>query len=127
MIKELVDSVKGFHEAADIPCHEVPYLPDKKSRQLRQDLLTEEFNEYLWAEKNDNVVGIADGLADIIYVAVGTAIRYGIDIDAVIKEVCRSNDSKVVGGKVVRRDDGKILKPDTYSKPNIEKALWPTV
>jgi hypothetical protein len=31
--------------------------------------------------------------------------------------------TKVVDGKVVRRRDGKILKPETYEKPNIESIL----
>jgi len=41
----------------------------------------------------------------------------------VFSEIHRSNMTKVVDGKVVRREDGKILKPDTYEKPNIEAIL----
>jgi predicted HAD superfamily Cof-like phosphohydrolase len=37
-------------------------------------------------------------------------------------EVKRSNFSKIgPSGKVERREDGKILKPDTYSPPNIKQ------
>ena len=31
--------------------------------------------------------------------------------------------SKFVEGKAIKNEYGKIMKPDTYFKPNIEKAL----
>jgi hypothetical protein len=33
--------------------------------------------------------------------------------------------AKLVDGKPVRRDDGKILKPDGWKPPNIKNILWP--
>ena len=44
------------------------------------------------AEKAD-LIGIADALADIVYVVYGTALTYGIDLDSVLREVHRSNMS----------------------------------
>ena len=40
------------------------------------------------------------------------------------KEVHRSNMTKVCeDGTVLRREDGKIIKPDTFQEPNLEKFL----
>jgi predicted HAD superfamily Cof-like phosphohydrolase len=92
--------------------------------QLRVDLLVEEVDEFRVASESADVVGIADALADIVYVAYGAAVTYGIDLDAVIREVHRSNMSKLgPTGKPVRRADGKILKPSTYSAPDVEGVL----
>lgn len=45
------------------------------------------------AEKQ-NLQEIADGIADSIYVLIGTAISYGIPIDRIFREVHRSNMTK---------------------------------
>lgn len=53
----------------------------------------------------------ADGIAYVLYVVYGTAVTYGLDADALIREVHRSNMSKLDdNGQPIRRDDGKILK-----------------
>ena len=55
-----------------------------------------------------------------MYVVYGTAISYGIDMEPVFKEVQRSNMSKVGGYK---REDGKWVKPPTYSPADIAPIL----
>jgi predicted HAD superfamily Cof-like phosphohydrolase len=51
-------------------------------------------------------------------------VTLGIDFDKVWEEVKASNMSKVSdSGKIIKREDGKVLKPDTYFKPDIEKVL----
>jgi predicted HAD superfamily Cof-like phosphohydrolase len=49
------------------------------------------------------------------------ANNLGHDLAGGYNEVYRSNMSKVdpVTGKCIKREDGKILKPDTYSPPNL--------
>jgi predicted HAD superfamily Cof-like phosphohydrolase len=47
----------------------------------------------------------------------------GIPIQKVWDEVARSNFSKMKDGVLVKREDGKVLKPDTYSPPNIKQIL----
>jgi len=65
---------------------------------------------------------VVDGrtMADLLYVIYGTAVSYGIDMDPVFREVHRSNMSKVGGYK---REDGKWVKPATYSPARIELIL----
>jgi predicted HAD superfamily Cof-like phosphohydrolase len=47
---------------------------------------------------------------------------YGLD--EVFKEVHRSNMAKLVDGKVIRREDGKILKPAGWTPPDIKGVLF---
>jgi predicted HAD superfamily Cof-like phosphohydrolase len=115
--------VKDFHEAFGQRIGEKPEFPDRKERTLREKLLEEEFNEYMRAELNDDLVEIADALADIIYIACGTAVSYGIPLDDVFAEVHRSNMAKLVDGKVIRREDGKIQKPEGWTAPDIRSVL----
>jgi NTP pyrophosphatase (non-canonical NTP hydrolase) len=63
---------------------------------------------------------LAKELADLLYVVYGTAEELGIPLERVFKSVHQSNMSKVWSDGTVRRNDfGKILKPDTYSPPDL--------
>lgn len=113
-----------FHRAYDRTRSEVPALPSSDVRELRKSLLREEWEEYLDAEAADDLVEIADALADIIYIAYGTAVAYGIPMDRVFAEVHASNMSKLGDdGKPIYRDDGKVLKGPNYRPPQIAKIL----
>lgn len=125
MMQKLIDDVRAFHVATETPILETPTRPDEDRRRLRDRLLREEFNEFAAANTFGDVVEVADALADIIYVCVGTALEYGIPLDKVWDEVQRTNMAKVdpATGKVRRRDDGKILKPEGWMPPDIAGAL----
>lgn len=69
-------------------------------------------------------IAIAQELADLVYVAYGTALVYGIDLDAAIAEVHRANMSKLDSdGKPVLREDGKVLKSECYQAPDMRRAI----
>ena len=91
--------------------------------QLYMNLIEEEFNETLNAFIEDDLVEVADGLADMVWVIMGMCNSAGIDFDKVWKEVKSSNMIKFVDGKFIKNDAGKIMKPETYFKPDIKKAL----
>lgn len=118
------NAVDEFHVAFNLPRAETPMLPDTGTRELRKNLLQEEFEEYLAAEADDDIIEVADALADIIYIACGTAVAYGIPLDQVFAEVHRSNMDKLgPDGKPIYREDGKVLKPAGWQPPDIVKAL----
>jgi predicted HAD superfamily Cof-like phosphohydrolase len=122
----MVDPYKAlweFHTAFDLTRSEAPHLPNRDIRYLRIKLLREEWEEYLEGEANDDIVEIADALADMVYIAYGTAVAYGIPLDKVFEEVHRSNMAKLVDGKVIRREDGKVLKPDGWTPPDIKGTM----
>jgi predicted HAD superfamily Cof-like phosphohydrolase len=97
---------------------------DHALARLRVALLHEEVGEFVAASERGDLNGVADALADIVYVAYGTALTYGIDLDAVLHEVHRSNMSKLGSdGKPLIREDGKVLKSEQYFPPDIESVL----
>ena len=116
--------VKEFHRAFGQRVGENPELPSKEERELRKKLLAEEYTEYVVAEYKDDLIEIADALADIIYIACGTAVSYGIPLDKLFAEVHRSNMAKLVDGKVIRRSDGKVQKPEGWTPPNVKRVLY---
>ena len=71
-----------------------------------------------------DLVEIADALTDIEYINNGTAAVFGIPIDETFQEVHRSNMSKLDKDKhPVFREDGKIIKSELYSPPDLESIL----
>lgn len=119
-MKNIIQDVRAFHEAFGIPIVDKPAIPSDGRCQLRIDLIKEEVKETISAIENNDLVEIADGLADIIYVTVGAALEFGVPLDRVWDEVQRSNMAKVGGGV---REDGKMLKPEGWTPPDIAKAL----
>ncbi len=117
--------VGDFHRAYGLPVREAPTAavgPDQVT--LRQALIEEEVRELAEAAQAGDLVGVADALADIVYVAYGTAHVYGIDLDAVLDEVHSSNMTKLgADGRPIRRADGKVLKGPDYRPPDIAAVL----
>ena len=91
--------------------------------QLYMNLIKEEFEETAKAFDDEDLIEVADGLADMVWVIMGMCNSVGIDFDKIWEEVKSSNMSKFVDGKFIKNDVGKIMKPETYFKPNIKKAL----
>lgn len=100
-----------------------PKFPVQEIRDLRRKLIEEEINELWEAENEDDMVGVADALTDILYVVYGMGLAYGINLDKCFNEVHRSNMTKVVEGKLLKGPNGKVLKPDTYSPPDLLNVL----
>ena len=114
------DMVAEFHRKFDIPISERPSIPPDATRQLRVRLIQEEFAELQEAMTAQDLPAVAKELADLLYVVYGTAVSYGVDMDPVFREVHRSNLSKVGGYK---REDGKWVKPPTYSPADVKPLL----
>ncbi len=111
--------VLEFHEAFDLPR---PLMPgfDEFTSWVGTALLEEELEELKTAVKNEDMVEVIDALADIEYVLYGAAIALGVDLEDFSKEVHRSNMTKIwPDGKPRYRDDGKVRKPEGYSRANI--------
>jgi predicted HAD superfamily Cof-like phosphohydrolase len=119
MVDEQV-MVETFHRTFDIVVNSVPTVVDGRTRELRVKLIQEELDELKEALAAEDLSAIAKEMADLLYVVYGTAVSYGIDMDPVFREVHRSNMSKVGGYK---REDGKWVKPATYSPARIEPIV----
>lgn len=66
-----------------------------------------------------------DALIDILVVTIGAIHSMGANGEGAWREVMRSNMAKidVNTGKVRKRDDGKVLKPDNWQPPNLAQYL----
>lgn len=99
-------------------------IPTTSERALRIKLLCEEMSEYLNAEYNNDIVEISDGLTDIHYIAAGTETVYGIPGEKVFNYIHLNNMSKLgEDGKPIKREDGKLLKPEGYQSPDVRQLL----
>lgn len=123
MNKTMFEMVRDFHTAFGQRVGTKPELPDANERLLRMNLMTEEYREYNNAEANNDMTNLAVELADIIYIACGTAVSYGIPLDEVFNAIHQANMNKLTDGKVIRREDGKIKKPDGWQPADIEGIL----
>lgn len=122
---DILTGTELFMRAAQQDIATTPVFPDRDTRTLRRTLLFEEVGEYTTAEARDDLTEVVDALLDIIVVAHGTLLAYiGPEAaEAAAAEVARSNLDKIVDGKVLRRDDQKILKPARWRAPDIAGAL----
>jgi len=124
MIQDLTDKLIEFNKAFDIPYNTEPTNLDGKAIDLRFSLMFEENQEYHIAAREKNLIEIADGLGDKLYILMGTIVAHGMQdiISDVFNEIHRSNMTKLdADGKVTRRADGKIMKPITYERPNLKQ------
>ena len=122
-MKTMFEMVRDFHTAFGQRVGEKPELPYGDERELRMRLMKEEMKEYKQAEHNNDLTNLAVELADIIYIACGTAVSYGIPLDDVFNAIHAANMNKLVDGKVIRREDGKIKKPEGWQPADIEGIL----
>ncbi|MEU6999920.1 MazG nucleotide pyrophosphohydrolase domain-containing protein [Nonomuraea sp. NPDC046570] len=111
--------VREFHERFGFPVADTPAAPDERMARLRQRLLAEEVTEVGQAVESGDLVNLAQELADVVYVVYGTAITYGIDLDAVLAEVHRANMTKE-GSK-----DGKAVKGPGFRPPDLSGLVPP--
>lgn len=124
-MKDAFEKVAAFHRAYGVDAPTTATLADEETQKLRVKLISEEFTEYQDAVAAGDLALIADAVADLAYVVVGTAVAHGlVRFGDIFAEVHRSNMSKLgEDGKPIRRDDGKVLKGPNWSPPQLEPLL----
>lgn len=148
-----LNQVAEFHKTFNAPILDTPQIPSEQRSKLRVDLLQEELNELSQAIKDNDIVEIADALADLQYVLSGAVLEFGLGEKFVdlFNEVQRSNMSKACSteeeaqqtlehykqkdgtegyykennGKwlVYRKEDDKILKSINYSPADLKSII----
>lgn len=149
-----LNSVAEFHKTFNLPIEKEPIIPSEKRCELRINLLQEELNELKEAIADNDLVEVADALADLQYVLSGAILEFGLGekFNAIFSEVQRSNMSKTCKTKkeaeetqqfyaenkgmeseikesngeflVYRINDGKVLKSINYSPADIPSKLY---
>ena len=85
-------------------------------------LITEEYFEL---QESKTQLDQLDALIDILVVTIGAIHSMGADAEGAWREVRRSNLAKINPdtGKVNKREDGKVLKPEGWTPPNLKPYL----
>ncbi|MEV1063704.1 MazG nucleotide pyrophosphohydrolase domain-containing protein [Streptomyces sp. NPDC050263] len=118
------DLVREFHRAFGLDARTTPTEVSPRLAEHRGELLAEEAAEVAEVAVSGPLDRLAHELADVVYVAYGTALVHGIDLDAVLAEIHRANMSKLgPDGQVARRADGKVLKGEHYEAPDVSSVL----
>lgn len=110
--------IETFHTACD-------QEPSEGNYNMYLSLIEEEFDELQDAiEANDRLEQL-DALIDILVVTMGAIRAGGFDAEGAWKEVMDTNFAKIdpTTGKVRKREDGKVLKPEGWTPPNLEKFI----
>jgi len=96
---------------------------NEEQAQLYHRLINEEYNEFIVARNQNDDVETLDACFDMIWVIIGYMLSKGYDVEGAWNEGSNSNLAKIddVTGKVIKRDDGKVLKPEGWQKPDFSK------
>ena len=91
---------------------------------MQQDLIAEEFKEFMHAVAAEGYEQELKELADLVYVAFQYAENMEWDLEEALDRVHKSNMSKLgVNGKPIRRADGKVLKGPNYQPPTLTDLI----
>jgi predicted HAD superfamily Cof-like phosphohydrolase len=102
-------------------CDQTVGVANADQFKLYVKLMAEESQELAQAMKDADEVETLDALIDILVVTIGAIHSAGFDAEGAWKEVMSTNFAKIdkETGKVVKREDGKVLKPDGWQSPQL--------
>jgi predicted HAD superfamily Cof-like phosphohydrolase len=142
MRSDVFADVKEFHDFFGHTINNNPTWLSVDRTRFRLGLIDEETTELKDAISAHDMVEVADALADLIYVTIGTAVEMGIPLDHVWDMVHKANMRKGVRlkhdancdlvlsnpanpqrcscGAVIYTTTGKIAKPEGWKAPNDE-------
>jgi len=110
--------IETFATACDQPASPENY-------KMYLGLIDEEYGELVDAVIADDKVEQLDALVDILVVTMGAIRAAGWDGEAAWKEVMNTNFAKIDPdtGKVIKREDGKVLKPEGWLAPQLSQFI----
>ena len=110
--------INTFATACDQPASPENY-------KMYLGLIDEEYGELVDAVDADDKVEQLDALVDILVVTMGAIRAAGWDGEAAWNEVMKTNFAKIdaVTGKVIKRSDGKVLKPEGWTAPELSQFI----
>ena len=99
--------------------------PSEANYKMYLDLIREETGELEEALIDNDKVEQLDALVDILVVTMGAIRAAGWDGEGAWKEVMDTNFAKIDPdtGKVRKREDGKVLKPEGWKAPELAKFI----
>lgn len=144
MTQSLTTMLKEFHDTYNVPSKDATNVADTFDwLQFRDKIFSEEYVELITAsikyaqqgvsqeERQKELTEVLDALADMIYVAAGTAQLLGFDIQGALEEVHASNMSKlgedglpiIADGSDPDKPKGKVLKGPNFREPHLRPFM----
>ena len=98
---------------------------NEQQLNMYHTLIKEETKELQESFDNNDKVEILDALIDIIVVTAGAINSMGANGQGAWDEVMKTNFAKIdsITGKVKKREDGKVLKPEGWKGPNLKPYI----
>jgi predicted HAD superfamily Cof-like phosphohydrolase len=111
----LLEMVRHFHAVAGVPVANVPSALSPARLSSRVEWLREEVNEL---EAASTLVDQLDAAIDVLYLALGTLVEMGVELEEPFKLVHESNLAKAwPDGRFRQTATGKIIKPSGWQSP----------
>lgn len=103
-------------------CDQTVGVSNENQYELYKTLIHEEVDELSVAVDREAEL---DALIDILVVTIGAIHSAGFDAEGAWNEVMRTNFAKIDSetGRVRKRDDGKVLKPEGWRPPALSPFL----
>lgn len=115
----MFEDVAEFHEQILKQFESPPHMLDDDTMLNRLFFLAEEIGELHEAADSKDIVGAADALADLVYVALGTAYLMGLPFNDIWTAVHRANMAKQPG--VTKRGMANdAIKPEGWVGPEAQ-------
>ena len=108
-------------------CGQTTHGANHQQSMMYSDLIEEERKEMMDARLANDEIEEFDAVLDQIVVLIGYGLSRGWPMNEGWAEVVRSNMAKIdpKTGTVLRRADGKILKPEGWTPPDLDSLLNP--
>ncbi len=131
-MKTIEYSLKEFHKVMDVVRKSTSYhktkrgwhnINNKKLMELRERLFLEELKEFGTAYDKKDQEHFLKEACDVVYVLVGWCVELGLPFNKAFSMVHENNMTKFPDGKVITREDGKVLKPDNYKPVDLSGII----
>ena len=114
-LEEMAEKLEAITELASLNYHALDHVID---------LINDASFEFKKGDYDSDLTNVdrkelLDADVDLAWVTIGSMLSQGADVTGAMNEVVRSNMSKMVEGRMVKDANGKVVKPDTYSPPNL--------
>lgn len=108
-----------------LACDQTVQSRNQEQYDMYLRLIREEYNELFDALQQADAVEQLDALIDILVVTIGAIHSAGFDGEGAWNEVMRTNFAKIDRdtGRVLKREDGKVLKPADWKPPELGQYL----
>lgn len=108
-----------------VACDQSVNSYNKKQYDLYVNLIREELSELNEAIDDEDNIEQLDALVDILVVTIGAIHSMGSNCQGAWDEVMNTNFAKIDNetGKVRKREDGKVLKPENWKAPNLKPFI----